>query len=541
MYKIMIVDDEAIVREGIKEHIDWNGLGFELVGDYASGREAWEAIEQVRPDLVLSDICMPFMDGLELTRLIRTRYPFVKVIILTGFDDFDYAQQALRLKAYDFILKPITAADLRALLTKVKGELDEETRQREDLTRLHIQLNQSLPLLKERFLERWATTAMGDAEIRERLHYFGLHEPLPDYVAMVVDIDDFGGSGHLPSDRDQELLRFAVYNMVQEIVGQENGIAFRTREERVVAIISGLAAMPLYELAYQLAETIRQFVEKYLNLTVSLGVGRVCGSLEQLPHAYKSALSALEYRLLLGKNQVIGIVDMEGQPPAAPDNGAEWNRLLASAVKTGTTADVHRLIEQLVAHLKTSRMPIEACYWQIQSVIVTLMNTVRELGADEPRAAVGERNWLTDVYRFKTLDEIQDWLKHILSLALDQISEQRNRLTHMQVLRATEYIREHYANEKLSLQELCRHTLMSTSYFSTMFKQQLGETFVEYLTRVRIDKAKELLLHTPLKSYEIAAQVGYADPNYFSLIFKKHSGLTPTEYRDNAAAKETRR
>ncbi|MCP3776136.1 response regulator transcription factor [Paenibacillus sp. MZ04-78.2] len=540
MYKIMVVDDEAIVREGIKEHIDWNGLGFELVGDYASGREAWEAIEQLRPDLVLSDICMPFMDGLELTRLIRTRYPFVKVIILTGFDDFDYAQQALRLKAYDFILKPVTAADLRALLKKVKGELDEETRQREDLTRLHMQLNQSLPLLKERFLERWATTAMGEAEIRERLRYFGLPEPRPDYVAMVVDIDDFGSSEHLPSDQDQELLRFAVYNMVQEIVGQENGISFRTREERVVAIVSGLAAMPLYELAYQLAETVRQFVEKYLKLTVSLGVGRVCGSLEQLPLAYKSALSALEYRLLLGKNQVIGIVDMEGQPPAAPDNGAEWNRLLASAVKTGTTADIHRLIEQLVTHLKTSRLPIEACYWQIQSVIVTLMNTVRELGADEPRAAIGERNWLTDVYRFKTLDDIRDWLKHILSLALEQISEQRNRLTHTQVLRATEYIREHYVNDKLSLQELCRHTLMSTSYFSTVFKQQLGETFVEYLTRVRIDKAKELLLHTSLKSYEIASQVGYADPNYFSLIFKKHSGLTPTEYRDSAA-KEPRR
>ena len=152
MYRVIIIDDEAVVREGLKHTIDWSEHGFELSGDYANGREAWDAIQQNKPDLIISDISMPFMDGLELAGMVTTHFPYIKMIILTGFDEFEYAQQAIRLKVSDFILKPITAQK-SALIRKVKAEMDEEAQHREDLSKLHSQLNQSLPLLKERFLE----------------------------------------------------------------------------------------------------------------------------------------------------------------------------------------------------------------------------------------------------------------------------------------------------------------------------------------------------------------------------------------------------
>ena len=212
MYKAIIVDDEAVVRVGLRNTIAWQDHGFVLVGDYANGREAWEAVELHKPELVISDISMPFMDGLELIGLIAAQYPYIKSIILTGFDEFEYAQQAIRLKVSDFILKPITAREIRQLLDRVKQEMDAEREHREDIGRLRSQLTQSLPLLKERFLERLVAVGLGRAEIEERFAAFGLKPPVALQLALVFDIDDFGDRELLSYEHDAEFLRFAAFD-----------------------------------------------------------------------------------------------------------------------------------------------------------------------------------------------------------------------------------------------------------------------------------------------------------------------------------------
>nr|WP_281067883.1 helix-turn-helix domain-containing protein [Cohnella thailandensis] len=165
---------------------------------------------------------------------------------------------------------------------------------------------------------------------------------------------------------------------------------------------------------------------------------------------------------------------------------------------------------------------------------------MQELGGHDAEELKRRQLWLTEVSRFKTLDEIGDWLKGIASELAASAQANRNLVSKVQIAKATDYIEEHYAEEKLSLQDLCRHTLMSASYFSLFFKQTTGETFIEYLTRVRLEKAKELLLTTSLKFYEIAARVGYADPNYFSILFKKHTGSSPRDYREKQAKESAR-
>jgi two-component system response regulator YesN len=535
MYRVIIIDDEAVVREGLKHTINWSEHGFELSGDYVNGREAWDAIQQNKPDLIISDISMPFMDGLELAGMVTTHFPYIKMIILTGFDEFEYAQQAIRLKVSDFILKPITAQEIRSLLGKVKAEMDEEAQRREDLSKLHSQLNQSLPLLKERFLERLVVSGLQQAEIEERFIFFGLPPISPLYLTMVIDIDDFGEWTTHSSNQDEELLRLAAYNIIEEIAQRENALIFRTREERMVVIVSGQKEeRTLYELVFRIAEEMRHQTEKFLKFTITIGVGHICDCAQQLPLTYKSACSALEYRFLLGKNQVLSILDMEGKPATASPSllplYSDFDRKLVSAVKTGTAADVHLLIEQLVLELKASMVPIEACFLQIQKVVLSLLNTVQELGAQDQSNLIDRQ--LMDVYRFKTLHEIEIWLGQVVRSVMAAISDNRSHFTHSQMLQATDYIETNYANEKMSLQDLCRHVLMSTSYFSLVFKQHTGETFIEYLTRVRIEKAKELLVNTSLKFYEIAEKVGYGDPNYFSILFKKHAGQTPREFRE---------
>ncbi|TVX97373.1 response regulator transcription factor [Cohnella terricola] len=533
MYKVIIVDDEAVVRVGLKNTIDWAEHGFELIGDYANGREAWEAVELYKPELVISDISMPFMDGLELAGLIAAQYPYIKMIILTGFDEFEYAQQAIRLKVSDFILKPITAQEIRRLLEKVRSEMDEEARRREDLGRLNSQLKMSLPLLKERFLERLAAVGLGRAEIAEGFAYFDLPPVSPLYLVMVVDIDDFGEREFRSYEHDAEFLRFAAYDIFKETLAKDHILLFRTREERMVAIVSGQENESLlYEQVYSHAEEVRYHIEKYLKFTVTIGIGRACAQLERLPDAYKSALSVLDYRLLLGKNRVLSILDIEGKPSISLAENPDWDRKLASAVKTGSVQEAHQLIENGIAELKSSHAPIDGCFLLVQKIVLSLINSMQELAVDERETSIAFQMSLTDVYRFKTLDEIETWLKEAVNAIVSAIADNRSRLTRMQIHRAVEYIETNYANDKMSLQDLCRHALMSTSYFSLVFKQHTGVTFIEYLTGIRIAKAKELLHHTALKFYEIAEQVGYKDPNYFSILFKKHTGMTPKDYRE---------
>jgi two-component system response regulator YesN len=251
-----------------------------------------------------------------------------------------------------------------------------------------------------------------------------------------------------------------------------------------------------------------------------------------LPHSYKSALSALDYRLLLGKNRVISISDVEGHDANVLTYSADWDRQLASLVKIGSKQEAKSLIEQIIADLKQSSLSIDSCYLQILKVVVSLLNTIQELGVSQELFGTDQRIVLTDLYKYKTLDEIKVWLQSIVQAAMTAVSEIRQQVTTTQMIQAIDYIHRHYSNEKLSLQDLCRHVLMSKSYFSLVFKQYTGETFVEFLTRVRTEHAKALLQHSSLKFYEIASKVGYADPNYFSLLFKKVTGITPREYRE---------
>lgn len=532
MYKIVIVDDEVEVREGIKESIDWERHGFECIGDYRNGSEALEAIAELRPDLVLSDICMPFMDGIELTRQIHLNYPYIKVIILTGHDEFDYAQKALRLKVHDYIVKPITANELRQLLDKVKDEMDKEAENRENLSLLKMQLHQSLPLLRERFLEQLVGGTMRDDRVQERFAYFSLPPIAPPYLVVAIDIDDFDDIKKEKWQNDPELFRSAAFNIVQEVTEGKNAIVFRTREERMVVIFSGEAEEGTYETALHVSEVIRFCMEKYLKFTVTVGVGTLCGSFHELPQSYNGAISALDYRFLHGKNKVISIQDMEGAKKPTQQLDIEWNRRFATLIKTGTLEEAHLLTGQLISNLKASLMPIGACYLQIQAIIIAIMTTIHELAGHDSAHFQGHDIVIKDINRFKTLDEIETWLKSICREAISYISEQRNDQTKMQVRSVTEYIDEHYSDENLTVDDLCRHVHLSRSYFSTVFKQHKEQTIMEYVTRVRIEKAKDLLQHTVLRSYEVGAKVGYSDPQYFSVLFKKNTGTSPKEYRE---------
>jgi two-component system response regulator YesN len=529
MYKVILIDDEDEVREGIKYKTPWAECGFELVGDFENGRDAWEALDDLKPDAVITDICMPFMDGLELARRIFDFYRDVKVVIVTGFEDFDYAQRAIKLKVNDYLLKPLNSQEFTDFLIRMKLELDEDRSRKEDLSRLRSQLHQSLPLLKERFLEKLATASMTPEERVSGMVSYDLHLAGPSFVAMVGDLDELQVVGQEESDTDKELIQFGVYNIMQEIIEKEQGgIVFRTRNHKVAALYSA-APDELMLKSQTLAGHVRHSVEKYLKRMLSIGIGRPCQNMQQLSQSFQEALSALDYRFMLGVNRTLSIQDVEFGQTAGVSRNNDWEKQLISAMRTGNRTYVSQSLQVGFNELRCSGTTVDKGYGIIHKLLAALMNWISETGLEHTTGI--KDDVFSQIQAMKTLDGIQLWLEDVCHRILTDLSAKRHNVTLSQMQRAEQFINEQYMNEQLTLNDVCSHLYMSISYFSTLFKQHTGLTFVEYVTRIRIKKAKELLSITSYKTYEIAQRVGYGDPHYFSVIFKRHTGNTPKEYR----------
>lgn len=535
MYKMLIVDDEDEVREAIACKTDWAACGFELVGDCANGRDALEAAERLQPDVVLTDICMPYMDGLELAERLTEQYRELKIVILTGFEQFDYAKQAIKLKVNDYLLKPINLQELTEFLLKLKAELDEEAARMADLTSLRAQWQESYPLLRERFLNRLVLHPMTADSIRRKLDSFRLRLSGPSCAALLLELEtEKGDYGEGEADAgvmhpDWELLRFAAANIAHEIAEQEHGgVAFQTRDDRIAILLGGEDG-ELGAHMQKVAGFVSGAVGKYLKLPVSIGLGRVYPSVEQLRYSYQEASSALEYRCLIGVGRILAIQDVEYGEPVGEAEYDEFERELSAAVKTGNEARARQAIDDWIAKLRASAMKMGGIVGYMHRMLATVIQAGAQSGL-EPADGAGSV-FFARLNGLKTVEEARCWLEELCGQVIGDMARRRTDASHTQMADAIAYIHEHYSSAELSLGEVCQHVHLSLSYFSSLFKQETGLTFVEYLTKHRLSKAKELLLATGLKTYDIAERVGYQDPQYFSVIFKRRVGMSPKEFR----------
>ena len=531
MHKLLIVDDEALVREAIQEEMNWEQMGFVCIGACEDGVEALEFIAREQPDVVLTDIGMPFMDGIELTQELSTRYPDIKVILLTGYDNFEYARQAVKMHVTDYILKPITAAEMEKIMCQLGEQLDKEHTHKRDYEQLKQQLNESMPLLKERFLERMVTSPMMTKQTREGCHYYTIHWSGSWLLEMAIDVDEFDGE-QPPSSSDQELFRFAIFNIAQEVMKPYAGVeTFRDRENRVLIILSSDDQEELRDMADRTAEQIQGAILNYLPLKCSIGIGQACMDDNQIGLIHRTALAALDYRFVLGNNSILRITDMERYRRPQLLSVVIWENELITRLKTGVPQEMEAWIDKLFATFREQRFPIDVCILYLQRFGISLLHTLYEMGRDIDHVFGGAAYPMDEIKQLATLAEMEQWVRSLCDRVIILIRSTREDHSMMQVGKAMAFVRTHYMDPELSLKTVCKHVAISTSYFSTMFKSVTGKTFVEYMIEERMEKAKELLKLTELRSYEIAYGVGYRDPQYFSSAFKKVVGCTPKEFR----------
>ena len=520
-YRVLLADDEEDIRVGISRKMPWADLGFELVGEAENGRDALELAESLQPDVVLTDIRMPFMDGLELCRVLTERLPAAKFVVFSGFDDFEYTKQAIQMNVSEYILKPINASELSDVLKKLKTQLDTERTEQQNLETLRRRYEESLPVLRNLFLSRLLDGRVEHP--RELAAQYGV-ELEGTLLAALVHI-------HAPQEQ-RELLAVSVQQLFAENLTLPGGTcrAFLYREGVALLAVWQSAETTVYEFIAA-AGRVCTLAERYLGSKLTVGVGLPCASPEELPQSAAGARSALEYRSLVGRGGTIYIGDLEPDTGGRVPFDENGERELTAAIKLCGEEEVRQTIHRLMGQFHVAELSVAQYHLFFLELLTCLLKLARSTGLELETVFDSDFNNLMQATDFDSPEALEDWCVRRCLRIQELIRRQRTDSAGQLVAEAKRFIASHYGDSALSVEMLCDHLHLSPAYFSTMFKREVGMTFTAYVTVVRMDAASSALRNTEDKTYLIARQCGYDDPNYFSYVFKRHFGMTPTKYR----------
>jgi len=523
LYRVLLVDDEEDIRVGISRKMDWAGLGFTLVGEAENGQEALELAEQNRPHVVLTDIKMPFMDGLSLCRILKQRLPASKFVVFSGFDEFEYAKKAIQMNVSEYILKPINAAELSAVLQRLREQLDAERAQRQNMDALRRRHEESLPLLRSMFFTHLLDGRIPAAEVPRRA---ARYEIAFTGSAWAAGLCHFDGN----ADDRRELLYLSLIELFQEHFDLAGCTCMPFLYSDCVALLFSMEGPPsMYKLIEEL-DRLCKLTNSLLCQALTVGVGVPCADPARLPLSAKGAREALDYRVLLGTGRGIYIGDLEAGS-AGLSFDEEDERELTGAVKLGSQPDIRAVVDRLMEKIKAAGLALPQCHLFFLELLTCLLKLTR--GAEmNPEDVFGEGfSGTVQITDFASPADLGSWCLACCLRIQEQIGRQRTDSAGRTVEMAKAFIRGHYKESELSVETLCTHLHLSPSYFSTIFKRETGLSFTSFVTEVRMEAAAELLRTTMEKTYLIAERIGYADPNYFSYVFKKRYGVSPTKFR----------
>lgn len=531
MYKVLLVDDEILIREAISAKIQWNQLGFELVGECENGRDAIEVLKNTPVDVVLTDICMPYIDGMELSKYMYENLPQTAIIIFSGYTDFEYAKQAIQYKVAEYILKPVTARELSEVLDRIREKLDSErqkVQKMDELSKVYSSYTKNEALIISRALSRLVRGTQNVGTSLTELADLGIH--VGGHVGWVyrvaaVDIDVYSDLFEVDEELKKEsaLMSFVVENISHEIAGNHKaGLAYRDLDNRVCILFFG--SRQKESVAEDICREVKTVVYETMKLSVSVGIGKCVYTLEELFKSYESAAEILKYRYTKGGSVIL---DCEQTVPAVNPLELEQDfRNIAQALAEKDERSLQEAMEHVECQLKFGYVSRNRAVTYLHQILRVVHGTVRK--TDEEFTL--EDSLVSDITDARSLKKAMELIREYGVRGIEAVCLSGQSSAQRQAVLALEYIRDNYGNCDLSLNLLCDYLNISTSRFSSIFKEATGKTFTEVLTNTRMERAKQLLQKTSLKNYEIADRVGFSDPHYFSIAFKKTTGKTPKEY-----------
>lgn len=530
-YSVLLVDDEEDVIQTIIRRIDWESLGFEVMGYAHNGLEALELAEERQPDVVMTDIKMPYMGGLELSKRLKELYPTLKIIIFSGFDEFEYAKEAIRLEAEEYILKPINAEELSQLFRRIHDSLEREFDEKQNINMLKNYYLESLPILKENFYTALIEGRVPRQDIAHEMMDYQISLTGPLYAVVLLH----SSQSLSPQGINPVLITMSVRKAAEERIDKRWNARFFTYLGDIVIIAQLKRAEELTELTDN-CERLCRVVRHVGNATVTAGIGKAVTEIHLLPESFAGANDAMSYRVIYGRGKAISISEIA--PESHARDGISLmhreDRLqeLFQSIRMDSPEVVTEKVDCYLKENLPEKPSIQEYHFFLMELVTELYRFLNINHIELERVFRQDE----DVYRrVQKMDvrELSGWLKESCLCARRLIQENRQDSTKSFVRRAIDYVSRNYSNQDLNVEHICEYLNVSAAYFSTVFKRETGKTFINYLTDLRMERAVRLLLEENEKTYIIAESVGYSDPNYFSYAFKKKFGVSPSRYKQN--------
>lgn len=532
MFKVLLVDDEILTREAISKNVPWEDQGFYLIGAAENGQDAINQIQKEQPDLVITDICMPYMDGLELSSYIYQNYPDTKVVILSGHDEFEYARHALEYRVKEYILKPVTSLELKEVLRKVKISLEEDTRKKAHYEKIQSEYKKNIPVLRERLLRRLIEEKYTKKDIYEQLNNLNISIKGQYYTVALINLEDASQFCMIYPDSEEDLIHFTIANITNEIMEESmNGLAVSLSHNRMALLFAAEDESELETRVYDTCQQIMKALWDYVKIKVSFSIGITVNVPYGWKDSYLNAKEVTEYKFLKENQDFVFGRDLQEMKHM---NGHiavnHWSDRLELLIKLNQGPELEAAILELFDEIKIKCSLKKDIILYVQNIFLSIIIALEEAEEDQAAQFNDERASMKRLAECNYLSELKyDFIK-LCSGLMNKITGQKDGEGRRLSILAMDYIEKNYMDSDMSLNMVCTYLGVSISYFSMNFKNYTGETFVEALTRIRIEKAKKLMDTTDLRTYEIAEKVGYNDPHYFSMIFKKVTGMTPSEY-----------
>jgi two-component system, response regulator YesN len=533
MIKIMIIDDEVMIRTGIRTSIDWESYGMTVVGEASNGEEGLQKALEFKPDISIIDVRMPLMDGLAFTKSVKEKMPGMRIIIVSGYDDFAYAKEALHLGVNDYLLKPIGADELISVMQKLRKEILDERDEMDKEKTLKSIVSENLLFLQSRLINAIIKKEYTDESfIFEKTKELQMNLPAHLLEVIIIDIDDFYLITENLSDLEKENLKVSVKLIVDEILKplSNSGVYF-SEFDYLISVIS-VKKSNENEIR-SLYSKIKNSVRSSLNLTVTIGVSNPCTGVLAIPGAYNEALTALRSKVFKGKNRIIFVNEVDRRQNSFPAiYPSDDEKEIIDSLKTMKTESINSAIEKFCANLAAS-VPDEKEVKDIcLRLIIISISYLELIGVDLRNHDSKDFDPYREIEKYETIEDIEVWLKKIFQNFLEAMQNSKNEKFRGIAKIAVQFINENYYKD-LDVLQMAAVTCVTPNYFSRVFKRETGKSFTECLNTVRIEMAKRYLRDAKLRVYEVADKVGYNDYKIFNFNFKKYAGCTPKEYRDN--------
>ena len=534
--KVFLVEDEMVIRRGIKNSIDWEKEGYIFCGEASDGELAYPMIIKEKPDILITDIRMPFMDGLELCKLVKKELPNIKILILSGYDEFDYAKEAIRLGVTEYLLKPISSGKLLEALNGVSESIRRE-KEDKDLVRKYMEeMRENTEHEKQKFFEQMIAGNLSMADALETGEKYEMNLSAGMYNLLL-----FRFTLGEENRKSGELLGEAEYAIEKLTERLEYVFEFQRGVEGWAFLLMADNEEQMSERVKELSKDLEEIMKNYSTIAYFGGIGQPVARLRELEESFREAERALAARFTMELNRIISVEDIRMAQNVDTLDDIEimsfgeiekTRTMLEKFLNNGAEDEIDEFVDVYINELPEENLKsVLMRQYIIMDAYIVMMSFCEKIEGIEGEMQAQSEELKNSMKTIQTLEEIKNYIRMLLKKIIGVRDTISGRGYSDIIEIAKDQIRKTYMSDEISLNTIAAEVGMSPSYFSSIFSKEMGKTFVEYLTEIRMDRAKELLMCSSMKTSEIGYEVGYKDPHYFSYIFKKTQNCTPKEFR----------